>query len=226
MGILERKEREKIERRAHIMRCAKELILEYGVEQVSMMDIAKKTELSKATLYLYFSDKEALFRAICDEAGRRFFAYVHPRLSPDISGLEAIKTFWRSYLDMYGESEDIIIMFNIQRYITPAFPFLFLQIEGNSEISSDYSYVFYTMIKDMIERGIREGAFDPDIKPDIASRTILMLFSGIVENAARMPQAARKSQSIIEELKTIFEITLRGIARQGFDRSLLVLPEK
>jgi AcrR family transcriptional regulator len=225
MGIPERKEREKIERRAHIMRCAKDLILEHGAEQVSMMDIAKKTELSKATLYLYFSDKDALFKSICDEAGDRFFEYVRSRLSPGIPGLEALKIFWRSYLDMYGESEDMIIMFNIQHYLAPAFPFI--QIEEHPEGSSaDYAYIFYSMIKDMIEQGIREGAFEPDIKPDITSRTIFMLFSGIVENAAKMPKAVRKSQFIIEEMKNIFEIMLRGMVRQGFDRSALVLPEK
>jgi AcrR family transcriptional regulator len=35
------------------MRCAKELILGYGVEKVSMTEIAEKAELSKAVLYLY-----------------------------------------------------------------------------------------------------------------------------------------------------------------------------
>jgi AcrR family transcriptional regulator len=234
MGIVERKEREKIERRALIMRCAQELILEYGVERVSMMDIAKTAELSKATLYLYFSNKEDLFRAICDEAGDRFILYVRSRFFPGISGLEALKLYWRSYLDMYGDSEDMIIMFNIQRYLAPAFPFLHIEeAPGQAMVPPDApgsfsnsSYIVYTMIRDMIAQGVSEGVFDPDIKPDIASQTLLMLFSSIVENASRMPKAVRKSRFIIDRMRDVFKIMLRGIAREGFDRSRLVLPEK
>jgi AcrR family transcriptional regulator len=222
MGITERKEREKAERKGLIMRCTKELILERGVERVSMMDIAGRTELSKATLYLYFTSKEELFKAICDEAGNRFVEYVRSRLRPGLSALEALKIYWMSYLDMYGESEDMLIMFNIQHFLAPAFPFI--QIEESPE-SSGYSYAVYDMIKNMVEQGIAEGTFEPDIKPEVASRTFITLFSYIVENAARMPKAGRKSQFIVEEMKNIFGIMLRGLARNGFDRSRLVLPE-
>jgi len=58
MGISERREREKTERRKAILDCARSLILSQGVQRVSMEDIARKAELSKATVYLYFSSKE------------------------------------------------------------------------------------------------------------------------------------------------------------------------
>ena len=46
MGITERREREKTERRRAILNCARELILLQGVDRVSMDDIARKAELS------------------------------------------------------------------------------------------------------------------------------------------------------------------------------------
>lgn len=228
MGIQERKEREKNERKALILRCAKELLLEHGVERVSMIDIAKKAELSKGTLYLYFPGKEELFREICDEAATRFIHYFQARLKPGLSALETIKLYWLCYVDMFGESDDMIVIFNMKHYIAPAFPFSPFEDArhpaGDPAVAADSPYIFYTMIRDMIRQGIQEGAFDPAINPGMIARIMLSLFSYIVENVAKMPKGEQKSQFIIAEVKHIFEILLRGIAREGFDRSCLILP--
>jgi AcrR family transcriptional regulator len=219
MGITERKEREKVERKALIMRCARELVLELGVEKVSMMDIAQKAELSKATIYLYFPSKELLFEEICLEAGNDFIDYIRKKITPGLSALEAMKLLWVSYLEIFGESEDMMILMfnNIRNYLESAFSF-----EGGR--ANAPSYTLYVLIKDMLKQGIAEGVFEPSINPEMVSRTIIALFSYIMESAARIPREARESHVTTNEMKTIFEIMLRGIAREGFDRSRLVLP--
>jgi hypothetical protein len=80
------------------------------------------------------------------------------------------------------------------------------------------------MIRIMLENGIEEGFFDPSIDMGETAGIIMSLFSYIVENAARLPKEARQSLSVIGELRSIFEIILRGIAREGIDRSVLKLP--
>ncbi|MDR2134443.1 MAG: TetR/AcrR family transcriptional regulator [Treponema sp.] len=220
MGIAERREREKTERRALIVNCAKELILEHGAEKVSMRDIARKAELSKATLYLYFSSKDMLFREICDEAGNRFMEYLGVRLNPGLSGIEIIKLFWNCYLDIFGESDDMIVFFSMKRYLAPNHPFPFLAEENDA----DATYRFYNVLKDAISRGIVEGAFDPDIDVGAVSRAVLLLFSNIIEEAARLPKELRDPALIIGELRKIFRIILRGIAVEGLDQSFLSAP--
>ncbi|MDR0878438.1 MAG: TetR/AcrR family transcriptional regulator [Treponema sp.] len=221
MGIFERKEREKAERRSLIMSCAKALILEYGVEKVSMGDIAKKAELSKGTLYLYFPSKDVLFKDICDEAAAKFSEYVESRLKESMSGLEALKQYWISYLELYGESDDIFLLFNMRHFLAPDGSFISVE-----DTTWSASYVFYYLIKKMIEQGVDEGLFEKDIEPGLIVRAIIGLFSQAVENAAKLPRTERKPDLVIDELKTVFQIMLRGIAREGIDRSLLVLPNK
>jgi AcrR family transcriptional regulator len=63
MGIAERKEREKKERRREIMDAAKRLFSSKGFAGTTMEDIAGEVELSPATLYLYFRNKEELYAA-------------------------------------------------------------------------------------------------------------------------------------------------------------------
>lgn len=219
MGLQERKEREKVERRAMILRCTKDLLLEKGSENVNMLDIAKKAELSKGTIYLYFSGKDDIFREICAEAEQKFIKLFQSRMEPGLSALEMIKLYWLCYIDMFGESDDMIIIFNMKEYIAPAFPF-----NPFEEQKQNMPYFFYTSIKEMIDQGIREGIFDSSINSGSIARTMLSLFSHIVENAAKVKKEAQKSKIIIEEVKHIFEILLRGIASDTFDRSNMLLP--
>ena len=61
MGIAERKEREKAERRKAILDAARKLIKERIFEEITMEEIARELELSRATLYLYFRNKSEIY---------------------------------------------------------------------------------------------------------------------------------------------------------------------
>jgi AcrR family transcriptional regulator len=64
MGIAERKDREKRQRRARIMNAAKKVFTERGFGGATMEEIAQEAELSPATLYLYFNNKNDLFASL------------------------------------------------------------------------------------------------------------------------------------------------------------------
>ncbi|MET4107632.1 TetR/AcrR family transcriptional regulator [Hymenobacter sp. UYP22] len=68
MGIAERKEREKTERRQAILAAAQRLFNEQGFDKVSMRNIAEAIEYSPATIYLYFKDKNELLFALQNQA--------------------------------------------------------------------------------------------------------------------------------------------------------------
>jgi AcrR family transcriptional regulator len=222
MGISERKERERTERKALIKGCAKDLILERGAEEVSMSDIAKKAELSKATLYIYFHNKDELFQEICEEAAIAFLDYYRSRLKEGSSALDSLILYWKSYVDFFGKSLDMIILFNMKHYLTPGYPFISKQ--DVNKPGGGPAYVFFDMLRQMVIRGIAEGIFEPDVNPTLIAHTILSLFSLIVENAASVSGGEKRlDQDMIGDMRGIFQIMLRGITREGVDRSLLVL---
>ena len=64
MGIAERKEREREERRRVIIDAAEKIFFEKSFDVATMQDIADHCELSKGTLYLYFKTKNELCLAI------------------------------------------------------------------------------------------------------------------------------------------------------------------
>lgn len=68
MGIVERKEKEKQQRKEEIIQAAEQVFFSRGFDQSTMDDIAEKAELSKGTLYLYFKSKEDLHIAVARKA--------------------------------------------------------------------------------------------------------------------------------------------------------------
>ncbi|MDR1618493.1 MAG: TetR/AcrR family transcriptional regulator [Treponema sp.] len=217
MGITERKERERAERKTLIMDCARELIITMGAKEVSMTDIARKAELSKATLYLYFPGKELLFRELSEMEQEKFITRFQSQMTSGLSALETIHLFWKTYAEIYEDSDDRLIFFNMRHYVGEDFLFL--------SDSSKSSFVIYTMLEEIIRKGISEGTMDPNIDPAASSRAALYLFSYIIENSMRLPGDKKKERMVIGETKKMFEIILKGIARPGIDPSLLVLPD-
>ncbi|NIR14250.1 MAG: helix-turn-helix transcriptional regulator [Desulfobacterales bacterium] len=62
MGIEERKEREKQMRRRQIIDAAEKVFAEKGFSGATIENIAEQAELSPATLYLYFKNKDGIIR--------------------------------------------------------------------------------------------------------------------------------------------------------------------
>ena len=50
-----------------IITSAKELFTKYGYKKVSMDEVAKKSGVTKKTIYSYFQDKESLFKTIFEK---------------------------------------------------------------------------------------------------------------------------------------------------------------
>ena len=214
MGITERREREKTERRKAILNCARELILKQGVERVSMDDIAQKAELSKATLYLYFSGKEIMFNEICEEAARNFLENFKPFPENGITGIEAMKRFWNSYEKQFGNSEEIIIIFRVRNFLNPGQPFVSLQERSKSPCVD----AVLDAMKTIIDQCKTEGFFDPNLDSKMATRLLLSMFSISVDNAARIPAGAKKPTLLLDEMRKTFQVIINGFAREGIDR--------
>ena len=217
MGINERREREKTQRRKAILKCARELILLQGIERVSMDDIAARAELSKATLYLYFPGKEIIFNEICEDSARVFLEQFKPFLDTGISGVEALKRFWHGYVNQFGHSDEIIIIFRVRNFLNPGQPFVSMD-KNNSSPSMDA--VLMTM-KNIIDQCKAEEVFDPNLDSEMATRLLLSMFSISVDNAARLPTASKKASQLLDEMKKTFQVLINGFAKEGIDRSSL-----
>jgi TetR/AcrR family transcriptional regulator len=97
LTLADRKEREKEQRRRDIINGAEKLFFSRGYDNVSMNDIANEVELSKATLYLYFRDKESLFFAIVLRGARILNAIYMDCSKLDITGIKKITAMGQGF---------------------------------------------------------------------------------------------------------------------------------
>lgn len=221
MGIAERRDREKKKRRALILAKAKALILELGIDALSMQEIADASELSKASLYLYFQSKEAILQEIQKESAIAFVDYVQARISPEASGIEALRTLWGSYLSLYGESHEVFVLTGISNFFDPGF--LLGPGKDDSDIGTPRGRLL-DLIASVLKRGIQDGTLETELNPEKLARTVLMIAAAIIDTVARLPRPARDGRIILTEMRNTFELLLRGLAAEGTDKSLLVLP--
>ena len=216
MGINERREREKTERRKTILNCARELVLSQGVENVSMEDIASKAELSKATVYLYFSSKEELLNEICEESAKLFCERLKIFAQTGLKGMEALKLFWRGYVEIFGSFNEMIIIFQVRNYLNS----WMTVVSVESQNRSSHVDTIIASIKNIIDECKDEGIFAPDLDSTAATRLLLSIFSIVIEHASRLT-AEKNSPAVTEELINTFQIIIRGFAREGIEHSLL-----
>lgn len=221
MGIVERRIREKEERRKFILEATKSLILEKGVDAFSMQEIADATELSKATLYLYFQSKEAILEEIFRDATDYFVEYVEERLSPDLTGLQAVMVVWGSYLSLYAESGDDFVLTGIWKAVNPTCA---VMPTGTGAGEANTAAPMVDLIAKVLVRGLADGSLDPEIDPRRVARTCLFLATSLIDSVARLPRELRDSKSIREEMRLMFNLLLRGIASPKVDRDKLYLP--
>ncbi len=106
MGIEERREREKQQRRNDILDAAERLFFSKGMEKTTMNQVATEAEFSKGTIYLYFKNKEELYLGITkrglDILGKMF------RIASDkaSTGIEKVQSIGYAYLEFSQKFRD------------------------------------------------------------------------------------------------------------------------
>ena len=81
MGTLERREREKEQRRRDILDAARRCFWKQGYTQATMPQIARAAELAPGTLYLYFPSKSALYVELLVEGYDVFIPRLRERIA-------------------------------------------------------------------------------------------------------------------------------------------------
>ncbi|MBN1532153.1 MAG: TetR/AcrR family transcriptional regulator [Spirochaetes bacterium] len=161
MGSRERIQREKEQRREAILRAAEKLFLKKGFENTTMDEIARRCDLSKGTLYLYFSTKEQLYLVIINRAVTEMLDLVKEMQADVESPLDRLRNIGEAYLRFYETHPDhfsILIRVPDQMHHKSMTRAEVRQIfEKNMEL--------WTIITGIITDGMQKNVFRKDTNP-------------------------------------------------------------
>ena len=208
MGIAERKEREKQQRKEEIIQAAEEVFFSKGFEQSTMDDIAAKAELSKGTLYLYFKSKEDLHMAVARRAIlllREITLKASEKPGSAVDKLQhmgwACVEFSRSHPD---QMKAILALEGLEPFST-------------SYTTSDLQNLIYkestvgTVIQ-VVEQGVAEKLIRSDIPALLVAHTLWMTVLSVIQFVSvetRLFEMLELSPAKIFE--SHFELVLNGI---------------
>lgn len=167
MGVAERRLREKSRRRNAILKAAKRLISKHGVEGMSMNQLADATELNKATLYLYFTDKDDLIDAVVFEGLTALEKTFREADRRPLSGFDSVLNLVQANFAFYKQHPVYFYAMNHQerrsetrRLRAP------LAEKGNDAAAR----IFNSMAE-----GLRQGIDDGSIRREVNINVVLVL---------------------------------------------------
>lgn len=160
MSIREIREREKEQRRNYILDVAEELFFSRGYDDVSMNHIAREVGLNKATLYLYFKNKESIYFAIVLRGIQIFKEMFQDRVGRGKTGLKKLEEAGRAYFEFYKDYpdyHDAYLYFKSKRFENSGDKYA-IQTEA---LTGDIMII----ICNAISEGIQDGTIRKGVKP-------------------------------------------------------------
>lgn len=159
MGIQERKGREKEQRKEEIVDAAQRIFFEKGLQTATIDEIAEAAELSKGTIYLYYKSKEDLYLAVVMRGMQLLQDMFLSRVQTENDLLKALLAAVTSYVEFFKIHRNYFRMF--QYLQTPQFH---KQVSAEmKEASSLISQKTWSLVIDLLQRGIDEGVLVPDV---------------------------------------------------------------
>jgi AcrR family transcriptional regulator len=174
MGITERRQREKEQRKTEIIDAAERLFFSRRYEEVSMDDIAWEVELNKATIYLYVESKEALFATIVLRGVRILEEKFTECMEQQVPGIAKVVLMGQAYsrfAQEYPEYLRLIHYYGSERF-SKENPY-------TAEIGKGYG-TCRSILQDAIKEGIDDGTIRADLDPFLTSMYCMISFMGIL----------------------------------------------
>lgn len=207
-----RKKEPKSVHRENIASAASVLFMEKGIIATSMDDIAKAAGYSKATLYVYFENKEEIIGLLVLDSMKKLYDYI-------ASALEKQETTKARY---------DLICFGLVRY-QEEFPFYFKMVLDKINIdfeSQDYlpeeketyqiGEEINEKLKDFLTSGMEKGDLRNDLKIMPTIFNFWGMLSGLVQLATNKEKYIKNAMNLSKDqfLKYGFDMLYSSIANK------------
>jgi AcrR family transcriptional regulator len=161
LGIHERKEREKEQRREDILDAAQRVFFEKGLAVATMDDIAETAELSKGTLYLYYKSKEDLYLTVMMRGMQILYDAFNDVEHGSSSPAQLLVRLSETYLTFFNNHRDY---FRMMHYLQS--PQFHKQISDDVKQScSILNQRIWTLVNGMLQRCIDGGLLRRELDP-------------------------------------------------------------
>jgi AcrR family transcriptional regulator len=210
-----RKELEYQLRREFIIEVAQKLFYKHGYENVTLNEVAKKADYTKATLYSYIKSKEDLYMEVYSIGLHQRYEYLQNEMAKAESGLAKIEMFGRAYYEFYKNHSEILYhqQYLDYRPINPE------KIDPNlMERFQKVNVDGYMIVVDAIKDGIADNTIKEDLDPNYLYSQIIYALRAVASAAVYRRKSVLKEDNT-EEINrkwyySFLELLINAIAKK------------
>ena len=193
---LERKEKEKEQRRNTIIDAAQALFFDKPYDEITIEAIAERAQLAKGTVYLYFKSKEEVYSAVALRGARILNQMFKKKMKGKKNGLEKAFATGEAYYQFSKEQ--------------PQYFKMFTEAE-NLALCSDYktSQALFNVSQENLEivlNAVIDGEKDGSIKPDLDPKLTAIF---LIQSTKSMIQLTPGFEMFLKQAGADKDATLR-----------------
>jgi AcrR family transcriptional regulator len=225
MSKVSRRETKKYKKRKAIIDAAENLFFSKGYDNVSFDNIARKADLGRSTLYLYFENKEELFFSIVLRGTVVLYTMITEEVKKGNTSIEKLAAFRMAYYDFAKKCPDYLKAYNY--FLSGRFDLA--NIKTNEyEIELIEHSKYYSEYKKLLEQGNNLSDFPiPEFSLNEYLRQILKLRRQMLKilcSAIKQGITEGKIRSDVDPIEATVLLTLiaNSIDNMPFDLSNLL----
>ncbi len=157
---LSRRERERLRQRQDILAAALELFSQKGYHNVSMNEIAEKSEFAVGTLYNFFDNKEDIYQSIMIDISDQFLSDLSRSLAEGDDEVAKLRNYVRTKGRVFMQNASAVRLYHAEaRGIK-----LNVKVGFEKDIRKQYDKV-QQEVADVFQRGMQKKLFNKIAEP-------------------------------------------------------------
>lgn len=207
MGSERRREREKEHRRSAILRSARKEFFEKGFRAVTVDSIARRAELSKGAIYLYFKSKEEIYAQILLRDIDKFHDKVETLLDTSKSASENLRSYAEVYAAFFISDRElfrIFMNFMIQHNLVNFTP----NINDHIVKATNQTVV---IIEQILQLGVERGEFPQGLDIRVCRNALWGFLNGIIALHLFTGREETREERVRTQIRGGLEVFIAGL---------------
>ena len=203
LALTNRKERHRLLRKADILKAAEHIFAQKGYHNATIQDIAREAQYATGTVYLYFTDKDALYSSILEEKMQGLFSLLKEK-TEKVKGIrEKLEILIFENLEFFEKNHDFFR--------------ILLSEEDRLSIKSKVAKLpVFIRHKEYLAGIIKQAQIENIIREDIEAKQISDVFGSILTSVifSWSEERSYKKRDLREMAALILEMFLNGVKKR------------
>jgi len=207
LGLEERRKRERENRKNAILKSARKLFFEKGFKPVTVESIARKAELSKGSIYLYYNSKEEIYTQILLNDIDKFHKSISDLLQNPSSASESLMKLANIYVDFFLNDRELFrILMTFMLHTSD----MHLPEDLNDHIVKTTNKTI-GIIEQVFKYGVERGEFPATLNLRQNRNAVWGMLNGIISLHLFTGAEDKRAEIIRDTVKVGLEIMIRGL---------------